>query len=56
MIIDIGRERQVVVALRLLVHVLDNDIDCFPDISLLQIGIPDKVRVLKHLRRLEIWR
>lgn len=47
-------ERQVVVALRLLVHVLHDHIDGLPNVSLFQIGVPDQVRILKHLGRVEI--
>jgi len=48
------REGEVVVALRLRVHVLDDDVDCLPDITLLEIRVAEEVHVLEDLRGLEI--
>lgn len=51
---DVRREGEVVVALRLLSRVLYNNIDRLSDVSLFQIRIPDEIRILENLGRLEL--
>ena len=50
------REGDVVVALRLLVDILYDNIDSLPSISLFQIGVPDQICILENLWGLEVGR